>query len=84
MNTPLGHTPLILESKHFEPVDRHFDAKEGRSCGHGVSLIYLLFDSWYASKRLIQLLGVCTDTSLSAREALSLYVRRWAVGIDYL
>jgi hypothetical protein len=213
------------ESKHFEPVDWHFDAKEGRSYGHGVSFItlhiecgsrstpinwriylrektvrrlnriyhqkirfrskitlsiemlkeiqpllpegypvYLLFDSWYASKRLIQfclknkwhivcalksnrifegkrlskmahylrnknltkvwvdsantstlywtclkqgrLKGLskevsviiskrhprdkrpefflCTDTSLSAREALSLYVRRWAIEIDYL
>lgn len=213
------------ESKHFEPVDWHFDAKEGRSYGHGVSFItlhiecgsrstpinwriylkektirrlnriyhqkirfrskitlsiemlkeiqpllpegypvYILFDSWYASKRLIQfclknkwhivcalksnrifedkrlskmahylrdknltkvwvdsantstlywtclkrgrLKGLskevsviiskrhprdkrpefflCTDTSLSAREALSLYVRRWAIEIDYL
>jgi len=213
------------ESKHFEPVEWHFDAKEGRAYGHGVSFItlhiecgsrstpinwriylrektvrrlnriyhqkirfrskitlsvemlkeiqpllpegypvYILFDSWYASKRLIQFclknkwhvicalksnrvfegkklsrmahyLGnknltkvwvdsattstlywtclkqgklrgllkevsviiskrhprdkrpeffLCTDTSLSAKEALSLYVRRWAIEIDYL
>lgn len=213
------------DSKHFEPVDWHFDAKEGRSYGHGVSFItlhiecgsrstpinwriylrektvrrlnriyhqkirfrskitlsiemlkeiqpllpegypvYILFDSWYASKKLIQfclknkwhivcalksnrifedkrlskmahylrnknltkvwvdsantstlywtclkrgkLKGLskevsviiskrhprdkrpefflCTDTSLSAKEALSLYSRRWAVEIDYL
>lgn len=213
------------ESKHFEPVDWHFDAKEGRAYGHGVSFItvhiecggrsvpinwriylrektvrrlnriyqqkirfcskitlsiemlkeiqpllpqgysvYVLFDSWYASKRLIQFcfknkwhvicalksnrifegkklsrlahylrnknltkilvdsantstlywtclrkgkinglskevsviiskrhprdkrpeFFLCTDTSLSAKEALSLYVRRWAIEVDYL
>jgi len=27
------------ESKHFEPVDWHFDAKEGKAYGHGVSFI---------------------------------------------
>lgn len=213
------------ESKHFEPVDWHFDAKEGRAYGHGVSFItlhiecgsrsmpinwrlylrektvrrlnrtyqqkirfrskmtlsiemlreiqtllpegypvYILFDSWYASKRLIQFclknkwhvicalksnrvfegkklskvahylrnknltkvwvdsantsalywaclkrgklnglykevsviiskrhprdrrpeFFLCTDVSLSAKEALSLYTRRWAIEIDYL
>jgi len=215
------------ESKHFEPVDWHFDAKEGNAYGYGISFItmhiecdgrstpinwriylkgktvrrlnrdrdkkekirfrskmslsiemlkeiqdllpegypvYILFDSWYASKRLInfclrkkwhvicklksnrvfegkrlsqwahylrsknlskiwidsantstpywtsvkkgRLKGLsrevcviiskrhpgdkhpefflCTDTSLSAKEALSLYTRRWAIEIDYL
>ncbi|MEW6687284.1 MAG: transposase [Candidatus Edwardsbacteria bacterium] len=213
------------ESKHFKPVDWHFDTKEGKAYGYGVSFIsmhiecgnrslpinwriylrektirklnriyrqkisfrskvtlsiemlkeiqsllpegypvHILFDSWYASKKLIQfclknkwhiicalksnrifegkrlskmahylrsknltkvwvdsannstpywtclkqgrLKGLlkevsviiskrhprdkrpefflCTDTSLSAKEALSLYVRRWAIEIDYL
>lgn len=213
------------ESSHFEPVDWHFDAKEGNGYGYGISFIaahiecngrstpinwriylkdktvrrlnrhreekirfkskmtlsmemlkeiqpllpkdypvYVLFDSWYAGKRLIKfclrnkwhiicklksnrvfegkrlsqwgnglrsknlsktwidstntstpywtsvkkgrLKGLsqevcviiskrhprdkrpefflCTDTTLSAKEILSLYMRRWAIEIDYL
>ncbi len=213
------------ESKHFALVDWHFDAKEGRSYGYGVSfitlhlqcghrsvpinwriylkaktvrrlnrkskkkipfkskmvlamemlqeikpylpegfIVYILFDSWYASQQLIQfclknnwhvicalrsnrsfqgkklsqmarglrdrdftrlwvdsaktstlywsclrrgrLKGIgeelsviiskrhprdkrpefflCTDSQLSAKQALSLYTRRWAIEVDYL